>query len=133
MTIGTAIVASTKVRRTVDIGASQSLRVTLRTVKVGNTHSQIISANWWRVGGAGRTGVVLSGVIGRLSLVDEVRPPIRRARWCGLPGWRARAVEAQRAGEPGPWAAACAVDARIARARCGFRERPVASPPCRGV
>src|SRR4051812_48750429 len=63
MTIGTAIVASTKVRRMVDIGASQSLRVTLSSVRVGNTHSQIISASWWRLGGAGRGAGAVSEVM----------------------------------------------------------------------
>src|SRR5215207_5926803 len=63
MTIGTAIGASAKVRTTVDMGASQSLNVTFSTVSVGNTHSQIIRASWWRLGGAGRDEVG-SGVIG---------------------------------------------------------------------
>src|SRR5919202_5234719 len=57
MTIGTASVASTKVRTTVDIGASQSLNGTFSTVSVGNTASQIIRASWWRLGGAGLGGV----------------------------------------------------------------------------
>jgi hypothetical protein len=44
-TIGTAIVASTNVRVTGDIGRSQSPSVRLMTVSVGNTHSQIITAS----------------------------------------------------------------------------------------
>src|SRR4051794_30141767 len=69
MTIGTAIVASTNVRRTVGIGVSQTLRVTLSTVRVANTQSQIISASWWRGGEA------VSGLIG-----EAFRPLVRSSR-----------------------------------------------------
>src|SRR3954462_5596700 len=55
MTIGTATVASTKVRTTGDSVPSQSPSVRLSTVRVGNTASQIITASWCLVGGP--TGV----------------------------------------------------------------------------
>jgi hypothetical protein len=45
MTIGTAIVARRNVLRTGGIGASQPASVTLITVKVGKTQSQIINAS----------------------------------------------------------------------------------------
>src|SRR6266545_3672089 len=56
MTIGTATVARTKVRRTVDNVRSQSPSSRLMTVRVGKTQSQIMSASWCFVGGW--TGVV---------------------------------------------------------------------------
>src|SRR3954466_6214238 len=48
------MVASTNVRTTGDRVLSQSPRARLRTVRVGNTASQIISASWCFVGGPGR-------------------------------------------------------------------------------
>src|SRR3954463_12062987 len=51
MTIGTAMEASTKVRTTVVNVRSQSPRTRLRTVRVGKTAIQIISASWCLVGG----------------------------------------------------------------------------------
>src|SRR4051794_21923470 len=53
MTIGTAMVASTNVRTTGDSVRSQSPRTRLRTVRGGKTASQIITASWCLVGGAG--------------------------------------------------------------------------------
>jgi hypothetical protein len=40
------MVASTNVRATVDMDASELPKVTLSTVNVGKTQSQIISASW---------------------------------------------------------------------------------------
>src|SRR3954463_5804630 len=55
MTIGTAMVARTRVRRllrrTGDRVVSESPRARLRTVRVGKTDSQIIRASWCLVGG----------------------------------------------------------------------------------
>src|SRR4051794_41952960 len=56
MTIGTAIVASTKVRRTGVNVLSQPPRARFRTGRVGKTASQIIRASWWRVGGPAAAG-----------------------------------------------------------------------------
>lgn len=62
MTMGTAMVARTKVRSTGFIGRSQSPRARLMNVRVGNTQSQIISASWCLVGGAMRGGA--AGAVG---------------------------------------------------------------------
>src|SRR6187397_1367335 len=51
MTIGTATVASTNVRSTLGRPARRSPRARLRTVRVGNTATQIMSASWCLVGG----------------------------------------------------------------------------------
>jgi hypothetical protein len=51
MTTGTAMVARTKVRRTGPIWVSQGLRARLRTVMVGKTATQIITASWCLLGG----------------------------------------------------------------------------------
>src|SRR6476620_8775267 len=72
MTMGTAIVARTKVRNTGFIGRSHPPRARLMTVSVGNTQSQTMRANWCFVGGAVRGGaavVVGAGVLG-LGMVD---------------------------------------------------------------
>ena len=58
MTIGTAIVASTKVRSTDGIGRSQSPKTRLIAVSVGKTQSQIMRASWCFVGGGTRAGVM---------------------------------------------------------------------------
>ncbi len=60
MTIGTAIVASTKVRATGDRDSSWSPIARFRAVSVGKTASQFIIASWWRLGG-GIGGEVASG------------------------------------------------------------------------
>src|SRR5215210_655486 len=68
MTMGTAMVARTNVRTTVDMVPSQSLRAKLRASSVGKTQSQIITASWWRLGpGGGPDGLVVS-VISLLAL-----------------------------------------------------------------
>src|SRR3954453_7177202 len=51
MTIGTATVASTNVRRTGFVSLSEGPMVRFRTVRVGKTAIQIISASWCFVGG----------------------------------------------------------------------------------
>src|SRR3954469_5185983 len=51
MTIGTATVASTNVRATGDSVPSHSPRSRLRTVRVGKTASQIMTASWCLDGG----------------------------------------------------------------------------------
>src|SRR3954449_2013566 len=79
MTIGTAMVASTKVRATGASVCSQSPRTRFRTVRVGKTASQIIRASWCLVGGAvGAGGVVMmSPLLGeggeQLMVGDEAR------------------------------------------------------------
>src|SRR4051794_41232552 len=75
MTIGTAMVARTSVRRTVDMLASRSPSVRFSAVSVGKTHSQIIRASWWRVGGGTADGSGMSGHLeGAVEVVgDEVR------------------------------------------------------------
>src|SRR3954463_14452463 len=65
----------------VDMGASQSLRRRLSASRVGNTHSQIISASWWRLGGVGRGGV--SVVIRDLSCWSGRVTPRRRRGGAG--------------------------------------------------
>ena len=60
MTIGTATVASTKVRSTGLRSFSQGPIVRLRTVRVGKTASQIIRASWCLVGGP--TGAAVGAV-----------------------------------------------------------------------
>src|SRR6478609_6176171 len=59
MTIGTAMVASTKVRRTGVSARSQSPKARLRASNVGNTASQIIRASWCLVGGPAAADVEL--------------------------------------------------------------------------
>src|SRR3954454_15737930 len=77
----------------VDMGASQSLRRRLSASRVGNTHSQIISASWWRLGGVGRGGG--SVVIRDLSCWSGRGTPRRRR---GGAGWSAGISLAGRGG-----------------------------------
>ena len=58
MTIGTAMVARTNVRRTGPTSVSQGPSVRLRTVRVGKTAIQIIRASWCLVGGPTGVGPV---------------------------------------------------------------------------
>src|SRR3954447_2798380 len=83
MTIGTATVARTKVRRTLGVSASRSPRRRLSRVRVGNTATQIISASWCLVGGG--SGLVRWTAwtldMGELLSVDG-----RALVWFGLDG-----------------------------------------------
>src|SRR5215213_3616767 len=99
MTIGTATVASVKVRRTGDRSASQSPKARLSTVSVGKTASQIINASWCLVGGPTGAGRVVLGmrdigspwvpeVVGR-GVVRVARPGGFTATY-GLPRGRRR-------------------------------------------
>src|SRR6478609_10749375 len=68
--MGTAVVASTKVRETGPRSASHGFRARLRTVNVGKTATQIMSASWCLLGGpTGRDGAASlvggPGVFGR--------------------------------------------------------------------
>src|SRR4051794_21756515 len=65
MTIGTAMVARMKVRRTGVRVTSQLPSVRLRTVRVGKTASQIIRASWCLLGGPDPTGLAGAGVVMR--------------------------------------------------------------------
>src|SRR4051794_39211747 len=67
MTIGTAMVVRTKVRTTGVSVANQSPRARLRTVRVGKTASQIITASWCLDGGPAL------GVFMLFSLIRSVR------------------------------------------------------------
>src|SRR5689334_8770083 len=68
MTIGTAMVASTKVRRTGPASVSQRPMVRFSTVRVGKTAIQIIRASWCLLGGVGRTSdMVVLLVVGTAS------------------------------------------------------------------
>src|SRR5687767_6710112 len=62
------MVASTNVRATVDIDASQPPKARLSTVNVGKTQTQIISASWWRLGGGVGAGGFTVSVMGFLSV-----------------------------------------------------------------
>src|SRR4029077_16155806 len=70
MTMGTATVTSTKVRTTGERSRSQLPSNRFRTVKVGKTASQIMTASWCLVGGpTGRAllltlDMVLLGLVG---------------------------------------------------------------------
>src|SRR6476659_9192499 len=70
MTMGTATVASTKVRTTGERSRSQSPNRRFRTVRVGNTAIQIMRASWCLVGGP--TGRELAGLAGLAGLLDMV-------------------------------------------------------------
>src|SRR3954451_7152374 len=83
MTIGTAAVASTKVRSTLGSCARVSPKARLRTVRLGKTAPQIIRGSWCLVGGG--TGPV------RLSVMVV----LLRDAWMG-------GVESRSDGEPGP-------------------------------
>jgi len=75
MTIGTAMVARTNVRRTGCCPASRGPIARLRTVSVGKTATQIISASWCVVGGpagaatAGRWSGAFSGMVDMVVLL----------------------------------------------------------------
>src|SRR6478609_3958753 len=60
MTMGTAMVASTKVRTTGESSRSQSPSTRLSAVRVGKTASQIMAASWCFVGGPTGRGVALA-------------------------------------------------------------------------
>src|SRR3954470_8088370 len=76
--MGTATLASTKVRSTLGSSARVSPNARLRIVRVGNTASQIISASWCLVGG-GTAGAVLVRVMvflrGRVGANGSGREP----------------------------------------------------------
>src|SRR3954463_9340467 len=73
MTMGTATVASTKVRSTGVSTRSQSPSSRLMTVRVGNTASQIMRASWCLLGGPTGGGVrdaVGAGTVGGLDMAE---------------------------------------------------------------
>src|ERR1700712_4553763 len=77
MTIGTATVARTKVRRTGDNGFNQSPSTRFRTVRVGKTASQIISASWCFVGGEADAARAVRGW-------SDIGTPEGVVRWVGM-------------------------------------------------
>src|SRR6478735_7545496 len=79
MTMGTAMVARTNVRRTVLVSLRDGPMVRFSTVSVGKTAIQIISASWCFEGGP----------TGRIGPADELTPALGMVKLLRSRGWYA--------------------------------------------
>src|SRR3954469_2884619 len=82
MTMGTAMVARTNVRRTGFVSLSDGPMVRFSTVRVGKTAIQIISASWCFEGGpTGRTAAPADGLTAALGVGLDMVELLRSRGW----------------------------------------------------
>src|SRR4051812_16136674 len=93
MTMGTAMVARTNVRRTGFVSLSDGPMVRFSTVRVGKTASQIISASWCFEGGP----------TGRTAPADELTPALGMGLGLGLDMVKLLRSRGWYAGSAGCW------------------------------